>query len=475
MALRSLWNNYVTSNLSLPKDDSRFRQVYLINTLSLVMITALFFYIFFNLFVSKLYILAFVEMVVFVVAFIPIVILRKLQNVSLAATLVTINLFLLMLFFIYENGHKDYALAQAVFLPVMAIFLKGKRFGLLYSLLFISIILYIAYNGVNVWEAAPFTITSFTNLLSLYIVVIMMVYFFESSRKEAFSFIKEASEREHKNNLKLHEKSILLHRANEELTLYKKDLEAEVNKILAEKQAQEETLKQQSKMATMGEMISSIAHQWKQPLTATASIVNTIKMTEQCNETPNQVYLDYMEKIDKQIEFMNETIRDFSNFFKPHKVSESFNVSSLMQSVEKLLSAQYAEAKIDLITEFEDEEIMLKSFKNELIQVLINILNNAKDAVNEKLEAKLLAEGSGWVKMKMFKKESHIIITIEDNAGGIPPKILPNIFTPYFTTKSADKGTGIGLYMSQNIVEQSLQGNLSAQNGENGAIFTITL
>jgi signal transduction histidine kinase len=475
MSIASLWNSYVSSNLNLPKDDSRFRQVYLINTLSLVMITALTFYIFFNLFVSKLYVLAFVEMVVLFAAFIPIIILRKLQNVNLAATLVTINLFLLMVFFIYDNGHKDYALAQAVFLPVMAIFLKGKRFGLLYSLLFISIILYIAFHGLNVWEPAPFTVTSFTNLISLYLVVIVMVYFFESSRKEAFTFIKKASDREHKNNLKLHEKTILLNRANEELNLYKTDLEAQVEKILAEKQAQEEILKQQSKMAAMGEMISSIAHQWKQPLAATASIVNTIKVSEQFNDVPNQNYLDQMAKIEKQLDFMNETITDFSNFFKPHKVSEIFNLSSLLTSVNKLLSAQFAESKIELKTDFENENITLKSFKNELSQVLINILNNAKDAINEKLDAKLLVEGSGWVEVKMFKKDDAIIITIEDNAGGIPATVLPNIFTPYFTTKSAEKGTGIGLYMSQNIVEQSLNGDISVTNGENGAIFTITL
>lgn len=475
MSIPSIWHHYASSDLDLPKDDSRHRQVFMINTISLIMILALTFYTFFNIFVTKLYMLAFIEMVVLIVAFIPIFILRKLQDINLASTILTINLFLLMVLFIYGQKNLDFGLAQAVFLPIVAIFLKGKKFGLIYSILFIAIILYIAFQGIGNWDPAPFTSTSFINLLTMYVIVIMFVYYFESSREEAFDFIKDAAKREHNNNLKLHEKSILLAHANEELTLYKNDLEAQVDKVLLEQKNQQEILIQQSKMAAMGEMISSIAHQWRQPLSVTAAIINNIKTHENLSEEPNQTYLDDMERIQTQLSFMNETITDFSNFLKPHKRSETFLVSKLLLDLEKIISPQMKLHNITFNINCTENEIEISNFKNELIQVILNIINNAQDAIIEKVSAQLMGKEIAYIKIEVSKKEDTTIISISDNAGGISDDILPNIFSPYFTTKTANKGTGIGLYMSQNIVEQSLGGLLSVRNGENGAVFTITL
>ena len=475
MSVKTLWHHYVTSDLNLPKDDSRYRRVYLINTLSLLLISALFFYIFFNIFYTHLFLLAFIEIGTLIFAFIPIIILRKLHNVELAATLVTINLFLLMVVFIYTQKHHDYALAQAVFLPTFAIFLKGKKFGLIYSFIFISIVLYIASTGIDTWEPAPFTITSFTNLLTTYLFIIIMVYYFESSRKEAFACIQNASDREYQNNLKLHEKTILLDHANKELKVFKTDLESKVDDMLSEKNAQDQILVQQSKMAAMGEMMSSITHQWKQPLTTTSAIINNMKIEESMLEEPHENFLIAMDKIEYQLDFMNQTINDFSNFFKPKKVKESFNISASILNVIKLLQSQFSSKRIVIHTEFEDKALTILSFKNEFIQVILNLLTNAKDAIDERVLTGVLKQGQGEITLKLFTKESKIYITVEDNAGGISPKIIDDIFKPYFTTKDDDIGTGIGLYMSKIIIEESMQGSLSVSNGDRGAIFTIIL
>lgn len=475
MTLKSLWYHYITSDLNLPKDDSRFRRIYLINILSLVMILALSFYIFFNVFYTKLFLLAFIEIAVLIFAFIPICILRRLHNVELAATLVTINLFILMVLFIYMQKNNDYALAQAVFLPTFAIFLKGKRFGIIYSLIFISIILYIAWSGLGVWEPAPYNLTSFINLTTTYILIIGMLYYFESSRKEAFEFVKEASERAYQNNLKLHEKSILLEHANKELMLFKTDFEGNVDGMLTEKRAQEEILVQESKMASMGEMISVITHQWEQPLAVATDLVSNIKREESLCENTDATFLKNIEKLETQLNYMNQTILDFSNFFKPTKSKEHFTIATTILNVIQLLQSQFNSNDISIQTQFDDDSISIESYKNEFTQVIFNLLSNAKSAIDKQVLQGGLEKGKGEIQLHLFRSGSKIYLTIEDNAGGIDPQIMNKIFNPYFTTKKDNNGTGIGLYMSKITIQERMHGSLDVRNGEKGAIFTIIL
>lgn len=440
------------------------------------MILALSFYIFFNIFHTHLFLLAFIEIATLIFAFIPIYILRRLHNVELAATLVTINLFLLLVLFIYSQKHHDYALAQAVFLPTIAIFLKGKKYGLIYSFIFIAIILYIAWGGIDVWEPVAFTLTSFINLATSYIIIIIiMLYYFESSRKEAFNFVKQASEREYQNNLRLHEKTILLNHANEELKLFKTDLESKVDEMLAEKRVQEQILVQQSKMASMGEMMSAITHQWKQPLTTTSAIINNIKTEEALLEKPNEGFLKNIEKIEDQLDYMNQTILDFSNFFKPQKNRERFYLQATILSIIKLFQSQFLSKNLTIKTQFDDKALSIESYKNEFIQVILNLLSNAKDAIEEQVLKGTLEKGGGEINLKLFLHEEKLHITVEDNAGGISPKIMEDVFKPYFTTKDESRGTGIGLYMSRIIIEESMHGILEVNNGEKGALFTIIL
>jgi signal transduction histidine kinase len=165
---------------------------------------------------------------------------------------------------------------------------------------------------------------------------------------------------------------------------------------------------------------------------------------------------------------MSKTIDDFRDFFKPNKLKESFNISQTIKNTIELIEASYNNNNITLQTNL-DKEISIEGYSSEFSQVILNILSNAKDALIEnKTENRT-------VTISAFSNNDQAVITIEDNAGGIPEKIINRIFDPYFTTKEEGKGTGIGLYMSKTIVETNMGGKLEVSNNDKGALFTIVL
>lgn len=244
--------------------------------------------------------------------------------------------------------------------------------------------------------------------------------------------------------------------------------ERQKNKLKKKQMEQENILAQQAKLASMGEMIGNIAHQWRQPLNTLGLILfNTYSdfMEDALDEEKMEAAYEDMRF---QIEKMSQTIDDFRNFFKPLKNKSIFFLRNVIKNSEKIIEAQLKNSFIELKTKIEDD-ISIYGYENELMQVLINIVNNAKDEIiRKKIEGK--------IKIKAFQtKKKRCIIEIEDNAGGIPEKYMNKLFEPYFTTKSEGEGSGIGLYMCKMIVEKNMGGVLSAENIKNGARFTINL
>ena len=267
---------------------------------------------------------------------------------------------------------------------------------------------------------------------------------------------------------------------------YSKKVE-EINKILKQRvekdleiiRKKDSILIQQSRQAAMGEMIGNIAHQWRQPLNALGLTVQKIKMFYDEDMLTSQ-NLD--KSIDKSIMLINKmstTIDDFRNFFKTDKLKKEFNVKEAIDEVLNLIDASLNNNNITMDISNVDENTILLGYKNELEQVLLNIINNAKDALVEQNICDKSDSTSCHQKPKIEIKTSllkdNIYIVIADNAGGIPHDIINKIFEPYFTTKGQGKGTGIGLYMSKMIIENNMDGELSVQNSEDGAIFTIKL
>lgn len=246
-------------------------------------------------------------------------------------------------------------------------------------------------------------------------------------------------------------------------------LESRINKGIDEIRQRDAMLLQQARMAQMGEMLSMIAHQWRQPLSSVAAISSNLKLSLTLEETISNEELDTaIDKIDNHIAFLSSTIDDFKNFFRTDQEAKPTQLHTIMMKALEILHPAIVNNNINLNKSCETHK-SFDSFESELIQVAINIVNNAIDILKERPEPReIYIHG-------YEEEENSLVLTISDNAGGINETILPNIFDPYFSTKSEKNGTGLGLYMSKTIVEEHCHGKLKAQNLENGVCFTISL
>lgn len=237
----------------------------------------------------------------------------------------------------------------------------------------------------------------------------------------------------------------------------------------------ENLLIQQSKMATMGEMIASIAHQWKQPLSLISVSNGLLKLNREYGNFEERVDVA-LDDIDIAVKNLASTIDDFRNFFNPNKLINNFEINSAIDKTFKLIHSQLINNGIEIIRNIENIEVL--AFENELQQVFINIIKNAKDEL-----VKLEQNCKRYIFIDVYKFETNVIIKIKDNANGIKKEIVPRIFDNYFTTKKANEGTGIGLYICKQIIESSMKGSIKAYNEEysydgksyKGAVFEIKL
>jgi len=250
---------------------------------------------------------------------------------------------------------------------------------------------------------------------------------------------------------------------------------ANISDISKEKK-QEELLRQQTRLAQMGEMINMIAHQWRQPLGAISSAVFSIQMKRESGrfnferEEDRVEYLTFEDKklknISGYVEVLSSTIDDFRNFFKPDKEKESLDITTPIQRALHIVEPSMQSRNIVIELDYMTHDLV-SIYQNEMMQVILNILKNAEDNFIEKKIQN--------PKINIFSKKenNNYIISICDNGGGIPSDILINIFDPYFSTKGDKDGTGIGLYMSKTMIEKHLDGTLSVENIDDGACFSI--
>lgn len=255
-------------------------------------------------------------------------------------------------------------------------------------------------------------------------------------------------------------------------------LERLIEEEVAKNREKDKHILQQSRLAQMGEMISMIAHQWRQPLGSISTVAASIKLkltlkrfdytTQEGQEASAFFLQESMNKIESYVQFLTHTIDDFRNFFKPNKQKESVTLSQLVNRTLSIIGKALEINGITLqVQTHTTREIF--TYANEITQVILNILKNAEDIIKER-ETK-----NAHINITIFSDATWQIITIEDNAGRIPDDILPNIFEPYFSTKSEKNGTGLGLYMSKTIIEEHCGGQITATNTAKGALFTIKL
>lgn len=239
----------------------------------------------------------------------------------------------------------------------------------------------------------------------------------------------------------------------------------------------EKILSHQTKMASMGEMIGNIAHQWRQPLTAISVTAGGIKLNYQLGIADEEEISGELDNIINNTQFLSSTIEDFQNFLKDDRTLTYFSIRETLDKTLSIIRANLESHEINIVQNIK-ENIRLNGLQNDLIQVLLNIINNAADI----LKTQNLKKAKRYIVIDVKRVNTNIVIIIQDSGGGVPEDILGKVFEPYFTTKHQSKGTGLGLYMTHQIITNTMMGDISVKNckfeQENteyfGARFTMT-
>lgn len=237
-----------------------------------------------------------------------------------------------------------------------------------------------------------------------------------------------------------------------QFSTYNNQLETIVEEEITKNEQKQKLLIQQNRLAAMGEMIGAIAHQWRQPLNNISLIIHFIR-----DNIKENTFDSFFVRAKEQITYMSQTIDDFRDFHKPSKSSEPFDIKDAIKSAISILHV-----KDNITINFKAISLYMDGYKNEFQQAILNILSNAKDAIGE---------DNGVISIEVTEKQ----ITIHNTGEKIQKEVIEKMFEPYFTTKSAKKGTGIGLYMTKLIIEDSMGGEISASSDDDGITFTIKL
>jgi PAS domain S-box-containing protein len=274
-------------------------------------------------------------------------------------------------------------------------------------------------------------------------------------------------------------------RYQRELEDINKNLQSIVELEITKRRRHEELLMEKMRLAEIGEMIGSIAHQWRQPLNTLGILIQDIQDAREFGELNEKYISDVVSSSMQQIDYMSKTVDDFRDFFKPSKTKEVFDVKRSVEQVLSIVRAQLLNNSITCVVTCECETLgqsivdsdtlvycpghnmNVLGYPNEFKQVLLNLISNSKDALLERDERRI------DISVKLDKEQ--IRLNVEDTGGGIPVEILGRIFDPYFTTKGDTGGTGIGLYMSKAIIESNMKGSLAVENTDKGCRFTILM
>jgi len=341
--------------------------------------------------------------------------------------------YLLELVLVIENSFLLLSLTLPI--VVFVTFKKGLLFGLYLNVVAAFISSYAVYKGIGAFQASSMVdnIINYNLYILAHITIVLTV-------------------------------GILV----QEKRYYQKHLEDLVNSEVEKNRQQQLFMLQQSRLAQMGEMISMIAHQWRQPLN-NLSLINQFLINRYKKGSLDDEALSYFKKRSHgQIALMSQTIDDFRNFFQSDKNREHFCVKSVVERLLDITDAVFRHYKIDIVCSCRSKA-NLYGHSNEFSQALLNIINNAKDALIER------EIHDKKIYINLFEKGNRLFLEIEDNAGGVDESLKEKIFDPYFSTKRARNGTGLGLYMSKMIIEEKMGASLDMYNSDKGACFVITI
>ncbi len=320
--------------------------------------------------------------------------------------------------------------------------------------MFLFVMLFIAY---LIFSGYPYTTAEFITLMGAFLTTTYIMYIYE--------FVKESEKKRIMHyNAQLQKE---VEKQTKQYKLLNNHLQERVAQEVAKQTEQEQMLLMQCRMASIGQMMAAIAHQWRQPLmNINAILLNIDRAIE--NQPLDQRYLHTkIDEIASITTHMSQTIEDFRNLFNPKQEKITFFLHESIDEVIMLLKNNLK--TINMQFHAHKDPLLLYGYKGEMIQVLIILLSNAIEILfTRNIRNKKIT-------IKIGKKENNAFIIIKDNAGGISENILKKIFDPYFTTKQQTGGTGLGLYIAKIIVEHNFNGTLIAKNSQKGANFIIKI
>ncbi len=391
-------------------------------------------------------------------------VLRNIENsFGYVSSMITSQFAFFFLYLVYTTYPSDLKHIWLFTFPLILLYFQKNTYGVYWVAL---ILLILVAAPLQPFVAVQYSLFQVTYLAFVLIIVSVIIYFYQVEMYEAKALVLAQQELLLSFNSQLEaqvqEKTFKLQELNE-------SLELKVQQKLEELMQKDKILTVQSKQAVMGEMISMIAHQWRQPLSMTTLQISNLQIKKMLgNKAEEEELYQALSKISDTIIYLSQTIDDFKTYFHPDKELSETDLCELLQRAVNFVSPRLKSDAIQIAIIKRATPLIHKTYINELLQVILNILNNALD-IFIKSNSK-----NAMITLKIEEEQKFIKIYIQDNAGGISEENLPHIFEPYFSTKGKN-GTGLGLYMSQMIVQKQFGGAIEVQTSSIGTTFIVVI
>ncbi len=454
--------HYINSGIHFSEDQRDLKVRYnIINITILLAIAGLLFGMTLNL-IKADHIGAMVNVSAIVILVVTTFFLRlKKEHFELIATIFATEFLILFNLLIFISEPSDLKHIWLITYPALIFFYKGSRTWITWiGLLIISLFII----QLQPFYPIQYSLRDIIYLSFVLMTMTVIIYFYKSRIDLGNQTITEQKDQLEEFAKELEKK---VEEKTRELQHLNAQLEQKVDDKAKELVEKDSLILAQSRQAAMGEMISMIAHQWRQPLSTITLQISNIQIDSMMGKSSIEETNKALGHISETIIYLSETIDDFQSFFRPNKEKEEINICELLERGSNFAHPRLKVADIRL--EYTcNEDVNITTYTNELVQVIINIINNGIDVLLAKKTEKPM------IQIENSINKNCIEIHIWDNAGGIDEKIITKIFEPYFSTKGKN-GTGLGLYMSKMIIEQKLDGKLRVQNNKEGAEFIITI
>jgi signal transduction histidine kinase len=428
------FDNFFTSGIHFSESELDLKSKFQMINIALILSSIALIYGILTNYIREISLLIPVELSLLCMNIILFAVLRRRKHAfTFVSTIITFQFTFFFLFLVYTNEPSSLKHVWLFTYPIILLFLQHKKFAIYWFLLTLFLLLIAPVQSFIDVSYSPFQVSYLGVVL---IIISVIINFYQAKMQEARDMVVAQ--------------------------------QIQLKEQLKEMQKKDQLLSLQSKQAVMGEMISMIAHQWRQPLSTVTLSISNLQIKGLLGEDIKKEELDKaLENISDTVIYLSETIDDFQTYFHPQKELLEIGINELLQKAVNFVLPRLKDTKIVIeVQEFKD--VLMVTYVNELIQVILNILNNAVDVLIEE------SVQNPNIIIDLRENEKNIEIVISDNASGISEENISRIFDPYFSTKGKN-GTGLGLYMSQMIVEKQFNGHISVESSSAGTFFIVNM